>query len=253
MSRTALTPLKSGNLSEQVYEAVRNALVEGMYEPGEKLTIAELALELGVSITPVRETIFRLVSERALEMKAATAINVPELTPDQFREIQRIGILLEGEAAEVAAEKITPQQLKSLEDIQEQLVEAARGNRMRAARLNRRFHGNVMAAADMPLVHATVENMWALKGPILRIYQLEMMGKAAMEQHDHYDVLDGLRNGDGGKAREAIQRNIAGCNDMIAWIKERQKEAGPSRRGRRRPLPSQARAREHYRTRFLTR
>ena len=226
MRKTSLKPLKSGNLSEQVYDAVRNALVEGRYVPGEKLTVAGLAMELGVSITPVRETIFRLVSERALEMKAATAIHVPELTPDQFREIQRIGILLEGEAAEVAAQKITPQQLKSLEDTQEQLVEAARGNRIRAARLNRRFHCNLMAAADMPLVQATVENMWALKGPILRIYQLEAVGKAAMEQPDHYDVLDGLRNGDGGKAREAIQRDIAGCNDMIVWIKERQKKTG---------------------------
>lgn len=81
-----------------------------------------------------------------------------------------------------------------------------------------------MAVADMSLVHATEENMWALKGPILRIYQLETLGKADMEQPAHYDVLDGLRNGDGGKAREAIQRNIAGCNDMIAWVKERQKE-----------------------------
>lgn len=224
MSKAGLRPLRNGNLSEQVYDAVRDALVEGRYEPGQRLTIAGLAKELGVSITPVRETIFRLVSEKALEMKAATEIRVPELTPEQFREIQRIGFLLEGEAAEVAAQKITPQQLKSLEDIQKQLVEAARGNPTRAARLNRRFHFNLMAVADMPLVHATVENMWALKGPILRIYQLEALGKAAMEQHAHYDVLDGLRSGDGRKAREAIQRDIAGCNDMIAWIKERQKE-----------------------------
>ena len=224
MSKTGLMPLKTGNLSERVYGAVRNALVEGRYEPGERLTIAGLANELGVSITPVRETIFRLVSEKALEMKAATAIHVPELTPDQMREIQRIGILLEGEAAEVAAQKITSRQLKSLENIQEQLGEAARGDPIRAARLNRRFHFNLMAAADMPVLHATVENMWALKGPILRIYQLETMGKAAMEQHVHYDVLDGLRNRDGEKARGAIQRDIAGCNDMISWIKERQKE-----------------------------
>ncbi len=224
MSKTGLRPLKNGNLSEQVYDAVRDALVEGRYEPGQRLTIAGLAKELGVSITPVRETIFRLVSEKALEMKVATEIRVPELTPEQFREIQRIGILLEGEAAEVAAQKITSRQIKSLEDIQERLVEAARDNPMRAARLNRRFHFNLMAAADMPVLGATVENMWALKGPILRIYQLETMGQAALEQPDHYDVLDGLRNGDSKKAREAIQRDIAGCNAMIDWIRERQKE-----------------------------
>lgn len=224
MGKTGLKPLKNGNLSQQVYDAVRNALVEGRYEPGEKLTIAGLAKELGVSITPVRETIFRLVSEKALEMKAATAIHVPELTPDQMREIQRIGILLEGEAAEVAAKKITPRQIKSLEDIQERLSEAVRGSPLRAARLNRRFHCNLMAVADMPVLHATVENMWALKGPILRIYQLEKIGKADLGQHIHYDVLDGLRNGDANKAREAIEYDVGGCDDMIDWIRERQKE-----------------------------
>ena len=50
-----------------------------------------------------------------------------------------------------------------------------------------------MAAADMQVLYATVENMWALKGPILRIYQLETMGQSGLEQPAHYDVLDGLR------------------------------------------------------------
>lgn len=87
MAQAALQPLKKRNLSETVYEEIRSALMEGRYEPGERLTITRLAKELGVSITPVREAIFRLVSDRALEMKAATAIHVPEITAAQLREI----------------------------------------------------------------------------------------------------------------------------------------------------------------------
>ena len=75
---SSLNPISNANLSDQVYGSVRNALVEGRYEPGQRITIARLAKELGVSGTPVREAIFRLVTERALEMKAATEIRVPK-------------------------------------------------------------------------------------------------------------------------------------------------------------------------------
>ena len=53
--------------------------------------------------SPVREAIFRLVSEQALEMKAATAIHVPLLDSERLQEIQLIRVQLEGVAAERAA------------------------------------------------------------------------------------------------------------------------------------------------------
>lgn len=80
-----LPKIAKGNLSEQVYETIRASLMDGRYEPGERLTIASLAEQLGVSITPVREAIFRLVTERALEMRAATSIHVRRLTADELR------------------------------------------------------------------------------------------------------------------------------------------------------------------------
>lgn len=55
-----LQKINKGNLSEQVYGTIRSSLMDGRYEPGERLTIASLAEQLGVSITPVREAIFRL-------------------------------------------------------------------------------------------------------------------------------------------------------------------------------------------------
>ena len=221
---SSLNPISNANLSDQVYGSVRNALVEGRYEPGQRITIARLAKELGVSGTPVREAIFRLVTERALEMKAATEIRVPEMTPNQFREIQRIGTLLQGDAAEVAAQNITSEQLRSLEGIQEQLVKAAEEDLPRATSLNRQFHFEIMVAADMPMLLATVEATYAMKGPIMKLFSQEQHRQEKFEQihHDHEAILEGLRTGDGMKARQAMESDIGGCDAVIDWIFERQ-------------------------------
>ncbi len=226
MSKSSLQPVNKGNLSEQVYAAVRNALMDGKYEPGERLTISGLASELGVSITPVRETIFRLVSERALEMKAATAIHVPEISADQLREIQTIRMLLEGKAAEVAASKVTPKQFAKLEETHKAFQETAAKNPMKAAYLNREFHFALMEIAEMPMLYATVENMWTLMGPLLRIYHVEAPSRDLTSgRHGHFDVLQALKERDGAMAQKAIQDDISLGLNMVAWIEARALEA----------------------------
>lgn len=222
MSKPKNKAINRGNLSEQVYAYVRNALMEGKYEPGERLTISGLADELGVSITPVRETIFRLVSERSLEMTTATAIHVPQISADQLREIQAIRTLLEGKAAEEAAAKITPAKLKKLEKIQASFKEAAATDPLKAAYFNREFHFALLEAADMPMLFATVESLWTLMGPLLRIYHLEAPTRVLRsDEHDHFAVLEALKTGNGVKAREAIQKDIQLGLKMVSWIEAR--------------------------------
>ena len=87
------------SLSEQIYRNLRLSLMDGEYRPGERLTISSVAEQYGTSITPVREAIFRLASEQALEVKAATSVIVPALTSRDLREIVAIRNDLEGMAA----------------------------------------------------------------------------------------------------------------------------------------------------------
>ncbi|KAG0919656.1 hypothetical protein G6F32_016031 [Rhizopus arrhizus] len=69
---------------------------------------------MGVSITPVREAIFRLISEQGLEMQAATAVYVPYVNSEKLREIQQIRFHLEGMGAAEAAQNITRKQLDNV-------------------------------------------------------------------------------------------------------------------------------------------
>jgi len=217
--------INRGNLSEQVYKAIRGSLMDGQYQPGDRLRISRLADEMGVSITPVREAIFRLVSDQALEMKAATAVHVRNLTPEELEEIQLIRFLLEGEAAGLAAERITSNELAALETVQEKFSKAAAENPRKASTLNRQFHFGVVAAAKQPLIMATVENMWTLMGPLLRTFHNTVpVRDLAARDHKHYAVLEALRNNDPTQAREALQADIKWGHVMVDWLREKQIE-----------------------------
>lgn len=220
-SEKSFEVIHKGNLSDSVYDALRQALIDGQYEPGDRLRPTQIAKAMGVSITPVREAIFRLVSDQALQIKAATSIYVPILTHEQLQEIQRIRFLLEGEAAAMAAIKITPEELQALENIQDQFQKIVPIDSKKAAELNKLFHFGVINAAHSPLISKTLENMWIMMGPILRSFHVNTPRKELeSDQHYHFYVLDALRHRDADAARKAIQDDIEWGKTMLNWTAE---------------------------------
>lgn len=225
-----LRQVEKENLSARVYGRIRRALIDGQFEPGERLRISALAADLGTSITPVREAIFRLVSEQALEMKAATAIHVPMLDSARLREIQLVRIQLEGAATERAAERITDKQLRRLEAIQAEFIEAAASNPKKASLKNRDFHFALLEIAELPLVESIVENMWTLMGPLLSVFHTTMPPRQiAGKDHRHYDVLAALKAKDPAGAKRAIQQDIEWGLVMADWL-DRQAQLPPGKR-----------------------
>lgn len=223
--RTPIKQISKENLSARIYAQMRGALMDGQFQPGERLTISALAEQFGTSITPVREAIFRLVSERALEMRAATAVHVPHLDASRLREVQLIRVELEGAAAERAAQKITAKQLAELTTIHERFLKAAAVDPAEASVLNRDFHFALLRVAELPILESIVENAWVLMGPFLRLFHVHIPKRQMTgEEHLHHDVLKALRKGDARAARAAIQDDIRWGNVLIDTL-EQQNEA----------------------------
>lgn len=214
-----IKPIAKESLSEQLYKQLRSALMDGQLSPGERITIAAIAEQFGTSITPVREAIFRLVSERALEMRAATAINVPRLDPRQLREIQLIRMELEGTAAAKAAENITERDIQKLMGIQRAFIEAARTDPKRASHLNRDFHFSLLRIADLPILEGIVENMWVLMGPFLRLFHDRTPKRQLSEdEHRHHEVILALSQRDPEGARRSLQEDIRWGDQLIQQL-----------------------------------
>jgi DNA-binding GntR family transcriptional regulator len=203
-----LSPIGRENLTGRVYGELRAALMEGRMQPGQRLKIRELALQLGVSETPVREAVMQLVRERALRMEQAKAITVAGLTLAQYEELRLVRAALEGLAAEAAATRIAPAEIRALERIHAELVRAeAAGEAAPAIRANWRFHHGLYRAAAMPELLAVIEGIWLRNGPMLN-YLYPHARPTYPGRHRHLDILDGLRARDAAATRAAVQADM---------------------------------------------
>ncbi|GAB1576305.1 GntR family transcriptional regulator [Bordetella petrii] len=241
---SSLKPVKKENLSVRVYNEIRNALINGQYEPGERLIIGELARQMGVSITPVREAIFRLISEQGLEMQAATAVYVPYVNSEKLREIQQIRFHLEGMGAAEAARNITPKQLDNLVALQREFLSYTATDPKRASYLNRKFHFSILEASNKPILRNTVESFWVITGPILKVFHIKTAGlDYSTDEHRHEAVLAALKARDPEAAAKAIQADLVwGGEIMIDWLVQREKEQAEQEREQgRRQAASRAR------------
>src|ERR1700719_2518042 len=101
-------------VQERVYSALRDQLMRGGFEPGQKLKIAELANAFGTSAMPVREALNRLAAERAVECMPNRSVRVPALSQDILQDLMETRFAVEGLAVARAALNMSPATLATL-------------------------------------------------------------------------------------------------------------------------------------------
>jgi DNA-binding GntR family transcriptional regulator len=113
-------------LTQRAHQELRAALLRGDFLPGTALTLRALAERLGTSIMPVRDAVSRLAAEQALELQPNRAIIVPELSRGEIDALWRIRWLIEGDAAALAADAATPEDIDALVEITQEMWQALR-------------------------------------------------------------------------------------------------------------------------------
>jgi DNA-binding GntR family transcriptional regulator len=168
---------------------------------------------LGTSMMPVRDAMRRLVSERALEVRPTRKIAVPVLTVEQFHELRRIRMLLEGEAVALAAERITPRQLAACRALLRKLDSLDQESPRQFWELNHQLHFAIYQAADSPLLLSIIEMLWLQIGPLLtRIAAARAVQDAA---DPHALLVDALERRDGVAARAALVRDLTQSTERV--------------------------------------
>ncbi|MCY1364285.1 HTH-type transcriptional regulator McbR [compost metagenome] len=102
------------NLQEQLYQRLRDGLLAGHFQPGERLKIRDLASAWGTSPMPVRAALQRLVAEGALEGEQQRSVRVPAMTRERFEHLLQVRLALEGLAVESAAPRLAADDLAAL-------------------------------------------------------------------------------------------------------------------------------------------
>lgn len=217
------------HLAEKIYNKLCADLQDGLYAPGAKLILRDVAAEFGASLTPVRDALNRLVGERVLAMGANRTISVPIPLAAEVREIRRIRMELEGFAAAEAAEKASAVEVKDIEiDCAAYALARKNNDTRRMLESNRDFHFKVYAAARMPFLLGIIKGLWLRNGPLQ--YLLSQSASAHLERSDdhHEAVVHALRDRDPEAARRGMRNDIDYVtNDIILALAElREKNGG---------------------------
>ena len=129
------------NLQQQLYQNLRQALLSGRFQPGERLKIRDLADEWGTSPMPVRAALQRLVAEGALEGEPQRSLRVPLMTRERFLQILQIRQSLEGLAVEDGVPRLQGADIEVLQACTEAMEEAVRRRDVQAyLEHNSHFH-----------------------------------------------------------------------------------------------------------------
>ncbi|MFD2678908.1 GntR family transcriptional regulator [Camelimonas lactis] len=219
--------VRTESLALQAYRHFRRQLMAGRYKPGQKIKLKEVSEELGISATPIREALGRLVSEHALFQIDRRSVRVPIMDADRYRHISDVRILLEGEAAARAAQLATGSEIAALEEIHEALCVAHDQGKMEdLMAVNERFHDALCNLAAMPVLHHMVENLWLQCGPTMNAF-LDYPPRAPRQRHAHLMIIDALRKRDSEAARKALALDIrASVERIVAYLDEHRVNAG---------------------------
>jgi DNA-binding GntR family transcriptional regulator len=192
---------------ERVYRTLRTRILHGEMVPGQAVTLRGLAADLGVSITPVREAVRRLIAERALEMTATGRVLCPALDTATLDALLAARALLEPELAARAipfADQALLAELRRLDRALE--VAIARGEAAGYVRANTAFHAALHVAARAPALVALVESLWLQLNPSMRVLT-GRLGTASLADH-HAEAMAALSARDEAALRAAIRADV---------------------------------------------
>lgn len=207
-------------LAEDVARYVRKRIFDGTYAAGGYVRLEQLAAELGISVTPVREALFELKAEGLLAQQPRRGFVVLPVTGRDLTDVSNVQAYIGGELAARAAGNITDEQLVELKRIQSDLEDAyAADDDERAVRLNHEFHRAINVAADSP-------KLAQLMGQITR-YAPESVfpiiaGWPEKSNKHHRRLLAALEQRDEKLARTAMSEHLsAGAAPLIDHLTER--------------------------------
>lgn len=207
-------PLQRASLREQVYEIVLEAIVKADFPPGHQIRDVEVAQLLGVSRTPVREALQRLVDEGLVETAPGAATRVTQIDVGAVRNIYPIVGALHALAVRLASERIGTAEIDELARRNEAFATAIDERQIVAAlAADDSFHGVVLAAARNPELERTLDRLM----PHIRRLQLAQFGSepARLSIRQHRAIVAAFRRGRVDDAARSMQENWANIESLL--------------------------------------
>ena len=192
-----------------VYESIRDAIVEGRYDADDKLVQEQVAADLGVSRTPVRDALNRLAHEGLVTWLPGTGYLVNGLTDRDITDVFEVRRGLEVMALGKACGRLTRVQISRINTIIEEMAAADPADAALQFELNRRFHQAMIEPAGNQLLLGMLDQLW--DHPVSRritrsyIHDAENVGRMIAE---HREILQASLDDDRDRLVDLSTRHM---------------------------------------------
>ncbi|HNX92146.1 MAG TPA: GntR family transcriptional regulator [Syntrophomonas sp.] len=202
-------------LRELVLEAIREAIKNGTLQPRERLMEIQLADDLGVSRTPVREALRKLEQEGFIVMVPRKGAYVSDLSMKDVADVFEIRAALEGLAGALAAERITDEELELMERMLVEKGEAINQNDIdKLVEADTKFHEAMYMASRNERLSTIISN---LREQIqrFRLTSLSVPGRREDSLKEHRQLLESIQSRDIQLARQLAQEHIENAETVL--------------------------------------
>jgi DNA-binding GntR family transcriptional regulator len=204
LKRLKISP--SEPFGQQLHEVLEEAIIDGRIPPGERLHAEEMAAHFGVSRIPVREALRTLQASGWVEARPRRGVFVPVRTRRELDQLFELRLILEVEAARMAADRRTPEDLKALDQtVAQGLAAIRRGDISHLSLLNQQFHTAIAEATHNEILARVCH---ALGSRVRWYYAAVLPERGQPSLGEHQEFVEAIRDRDSTLAANIARHHI---------------------------------------------
>lgn len=219
---------KATSYSEQARQIIKRLILDGTYQPGQRIKESEIAKALGISRSPVREAVMMLSNEGLIELHPQRGIFVHGFDLPEIRELYEVRQALEGQAVRLAAERAGREEIAKLREFLDLMERVLEENEAHPENLGGRtptdpfpadldFHMEVAKLANNERLTGYVEEV-NTQLQLAKARSTDRPGRAREAHREHLAIYEAMKNGDSDEAERAMKANLQA---VLRGIEER--------------------------------
>ena len=212
-------------LSRKVYRILKERIIKGNLKPGEKILEVNIAKQLGVSRTPVREALRELAAEGLVRTEPNLGMIVIDFSIEDLQEVLKIRKLLEGFATSIAAKKINKEEIKKIEKIIKKMsISISKNDVLVYSDLNAEFHNLIFNICGNKRLIKIYDNL-SNSEHRFRIRSLRNNPeRLKYSLKEHQEILEALKRKDSEQAYKLGQKHIENILENILAHEDKEED-----------------------------
>jgi DNA-binding GntR family transcriptional regulator len=195
-------------VQQQAVEKLREAILAGIFKPGDRLIEADLCELLGVSRPSVREALRSLAAEKLIGVAPNRGFFVPTMSWDEIEDIYKVRALLEGEAAALFTPRATAEQLRAMRTALEDFRSATKtDSRLDQLKTTSRFYEPILSGCGNRIIQEILQGLME-RITFLRSRSMSREGRAKFSLREMTKIFDAIKSGDAEDARHAASEHV---------------------------------------------